>query len=91
MLLIVGLASLWRESDRVAEGDADDPVPRSFPLVLGFAVLGACAWGVSRVAQWRIGQAAGPGVASILMLWMTAARISLDSRRRARSRSAGRP
>jgi hypothetical protein len=84
MVLIAGVAALWRESDRIAEGDLDDPLPRNDWLLLAVAVLGAAAWGISKLVGARVGAEAGPGVAGILMLWMTSARIAIDGRRRRR-------
>jgi hypothetical protein len=83
MLGVVGLCSLWREQDRATTGGVEERRVRPNDWVLlAFAVLGGCAWGVARLAESRAGELVGPGIAAILVLWLTAARMAIDARER---------
>ncbi len=80
MILFVALHSVERGYDAWFRGG---DVARSLPsdlLVLLFALLGAAAWVISRLAEWRAGAQAGPGLALLLMIYATLLRDGLSDR-----------
>lgn len=80
----VALHTLYAAYDAALHGDADAARPMgrkaSHGLVVVLAGLGLLAWGVSRLADSVAGQKVGPGIAFLLMIYVTLVRDGLRER-----------